>query len=443
VNIHIRFAILLAAMTVMMRPLAAAEWLELTDLTLFDGTGAEVRAVERLVVRDGEIVAIDGDGEALQAGADDTVTRIDLGGAFVMPGLIDTHVHLANWPRPRSELVERLDWALDHGVTGLRDLGSDARVLAELRRAVELGQIPGPRIRFAAIFGGTTLFDHPAMSQSALGFAPGTAPWLRAASGAVELPVLVAQARGAGADALKLYGDLDAGRVGELAAEARRQDMMVWAHATVFPASPQELVAAGVQSLSHAPYLVWAAADEVPADYKFRTRGAWDEVAPDHPRILKLLDAMADKGVVLDATLAMFRDMTKYRPPEGIEWAMQAFEWGVAVTRLAHERGVAVSVGTDAFFPVSSHAPPNTQVELRTLVEDVGLTPGEALVAATRNSAKAAGLDGLVGTVEVGKRADLLVLGADPLDDIAAVGNIRWVIVDGRIHRRPASGARP
>lgn len=427
----------LTAMVLMVQPLAAAEWLELNDLTLFDGTGAEVRSVERLVVRDGLIVAIDGLGADTRLESGDSVTTINLDGAFVIPGLVDTHVHLSNWPRPRHDLVDRLSWALDHGVTTLRDLGSDARVLADLKRAVAMGEIPGPRIRIGAIFGGDTLFDHPAMQQASPGFRPGQAPWLRAVSGEAELPVLVAMARGAGVDALKLYGDLDAARVHGLVTEAQRQGLMAWAHATVFPASPQDLVAAGVQSLSHAPYLIWAAIEEVPDDYEYRTRGPWDEVAPDHPRIVELLDAMAERGVVLDATLAMYRDMTRYRPPEGIEWAMQAFEWGAAVTRLAHERGVAVSVGTDAFFPVSPYAPPNTHVELRALVEDVGMTPAEALIAATRNGAKAAGLDDAVGTVEIGKRADLVVLGADPLADIGATTRIEWVIVDGRIHKRP------
>jgi imidazolonepropionase-like amidohydrolase len=420
------------------RPAVAAQWLELSNFTLFDGSGEPVRTVDRMLVRDGEIVAIDGEGDGVLPRAGESITSIDLDGAFVIPGLIDTHVHLANFPRPRLELVNRLSWSLDHGVTTLRDLGSDARVVSELARAVETGDIAGPRIRAGAIFGGKTLFDHPAMQQAAPGFAPGQAPWLRAVSSDDDIAVAVAMARGAGAHALKLYGDMDAGLVGQLVAEAERQGLMAWAHATVFPASPRELIEAGVQSLSHAPYLIWAAVENVPDDYNYRTRAAWTEIPPDHPDILAVLDLMAERGVVLDTTLAMFRDMTRYRPPEGIEWAMDAFEWGVAVTRLAHERGVPVATGTDAFFPVSPMAPPNTHVELRALVDDVGMSPRDALVAATANAALAAGLADRVGTVAVGKRADLVVLGSDPLADIGATTDIRWVIVDGRIHRRPS-----
>jgi imidazolonepropionase-like amidohydrolase len=432
------WCLVLGVALLVLRPGMAAQWLELSNFTLFDGTGEPAREVGRLLARDGEIITIDEEGEGASPMPGEVVTSINLDGAFVIPGLIDTHVHLANYPRPRHELVDRLSWSLDHGVTMLRDLGSDARVLSELARAVERGDIVGPRIRVGAIFGGETLFDHMAMQQAAPGFTPGQAPWLRAVSADAELPVLVAMARGAGAQALKLYGDLDAGQVAALTAEAQRQGLMAWAHGTVFPASPHELIEAGVQSLSHAPYLIWAAVEDVPADYNYRTRAAWTEIPPDHPDILAVLDLMADRGVVLDTTLAMFRDMTRYRPPEGIEWAMEAFEWGVAVTRLAHERGVPIATGTDAFFPVSPFAPPNTHVELRTLVEDVGLSPAEALVAATRNGAVASGLDDQVGTVAVGKRADLVVLGSDPLADIGASTDIRWVIVDGRVHRRPS-----
>ena len=420
------------------RPAAAAEWLELSNFTLFDGTGEPAREVGRLLVRDGEIVAIDGEGDASEPAPGEAVTSIDLDGAYVIPGLIDTHVHLANYPRARHELVDRLSWSLDHGVTTVRDMGSDARVLSELALAVNAGEIAGPRIRAGAIFGGKTLFDHQAMQQAAPGFTPGQAPWLRAVPADAEMPVLIAMARGAGAQALKLYGDIDAGQVAELTKEAQRQGLMAWAHATVFPASPRELIEAGVQSLSHAPYLIWAAVEDVPDDYNYRTRAAWTEIQPDHPRILAVLDLMAERGVVLDTTLAMFRDMTRYRPPEGIEWAMEAFEWGVAVSRLAHERGVPLATGTDAFFPVSPFAPPNTHVELRTLVEDVGLSPAEALVAATRNGAVASGLGDEVGTITVGRRADLVVLGSDPLADIGASTDIRWVIVDGRVHRGPS-----
>lgn len=427
--------VLWLSLAVAVNPPARAELLELTGFTLIDGTGAEPREIERLTVRDGRIIGIDGAGEHGAPEPGEVVTTIDLDGAFVIPGLVDAHVHLANYPRPRAELAERLGWSLDHGVTTLRDLGGDARILADLKRAIAAGEIEGPHLRFAAMFGGEKMFDHPAIGAAAQGFELGEAPWLRAASGEVDLPAIIAMARGAGVSAIKLYGDLDAARVSEIVDESSRQELMAWAHGTVFPASPGELVAAGVSSLSHAPYLVWEGADEVPADYAMRTQGPWDEIAPDHPRILELLDAMAERGVVLDATLSMYRDMHQYRPPEGIEWAPVAFEWGVSLTRLAHERGVPIAVGTDAFFPVSPHAPPNTHVEIETLVEDVGLSPMAALVAATQNGAIAAGVGDERGTVEVGRIADLVVLGSDPLADIRATRDIRHVIVSGRRHR--------
>ena len=76
----------------------AAEYLELTDFQLIDGTGAPARSVHRLVARDGVIVMIDGEGEMPKPEADARWLRIGLSRAWVLPGLIDTHVHVARFP---------------------------------------------------------------------------------------------------------------------------------------------------------------------------------------------------------------------------------------------------------------------------------------------------------------------------------------------------------
>src|SRR5690242_14032466 len=81
----------------------AATVLELDDLRLIDGTGAPARHVDRLVVSDGRIVAIDGEGSVPAMAANDRWQRVALGGATVMPGLIDTHVHVARFPNTRAK----------------------------------------------------------------------------------------------------------------------------------------------------------------------------------------------------------------------------------------------------------------------------------------------------------------------------------------------------
>ncbi|MCP1726574.1 imidazolonepropionase-like amidohydrolase [Natronospira proteinivora] len=424
----------LGILLILATPVAnAAEWLVLENLKLIDGTGSEPRTVSSLLVRDGVIASIDGEPSVSDPKPMDKVTRIDLDGAWVMPGLVDAHVHLAHYPRGHNQLADRLDWAVRGGVTTVRDMGGDARVLAEARRALEAGELVGPTVRFSAILGGESMFDHPVLAQAARGYGPGNAPWLRAISDDTDLTRMMAKARGAGVSGVKIYGDLDAAQLRRVAEAAEAQGLMRWAHGTVFPARPSELVAAGVQSLSHAPYLVWEAVDSVPADYRKRTQGPYSDIPPDHPRILALLERMAEEGVVLDTTLSLYRDMHRYRPPEGIEWASEAFDWGVELVRLAHEHGVMVAAGTDAFEPVNSMAPPNTHVELFTLVEDVGMAPMEALVAATRNGAIATGVDQERGTLTVGKAADLLVLDANPLENIRNTLELRLVVTNGQI----------
>ena len=98
---------------------------------------------------------------------------------------------------------------------------------------------------------------------------------------------------------------------------------------------------------------------------------------------------------------------------------------------MAHSRGVKLTTGTDWFEPREDETLPHTHDELAIFVNEIGLTPMEAIVAATRNGAGALGILADRGTIEVGKAADLVVLDADPLDDIANTRRIRQVYKDG------------
>lgn len=411
--------------------LAAEHWLQLDNLTLIDGTGAPPRAVDKLVARDGKIIAVDED--APQPEPFDVVTRVDLGGAFVIPGLIDSHVHLSGYPGDREAIAGRMQQALRGGVTSVRDMAGDARVLADARRAVLRGELTGLTIAPAALMGGPTMFADPRVGLASVGYAAGTAPWAQAITAESDLALAVARAVGAGAHAIKVYGNLDGRLVASIAAEAHNQGLAVWAHATVFPAAPGELLDAGVDVLSHAPYLVWEAVDEVPADYGARRAGPYDDIDPEHPKIEALLRRMAVAGTPLDTTLLIYRDAI--RMAEGSErgaWSEKAFDWGVRVTRLAHRLGVPLAAGTDRFLK-DEWSLPDLHDELAILVDDAGLEPMDALVAATATAARASGLGAERGTLAIGKAADLVVLGANPLADIAATRAIRLVVKDGVI----------
>lgn len=413
-------------------PGQAADYLELLDFQLIDGTGAAPRAVERLVARDGVIAAIDDLGTAGEQAPGDTWQRISLAGAWVIPGLVDTHVHVARFPDARARAERILRGAVRGGVTSVLDLGGDARALADVERALARGEFSGPTLVFSAMFGGPGIFIGGPTTQLAYGRPPGDAPWTRAVDGDTELPLAIAQAKGAGAGNIKLYGNMTAALAARVIAEAHRQGLRTTAHATLFPARPGELVEAGINILSHAPYLVWEAVETVPDDYGARISGPWSEIPADHPDLLALYRAMAERGVALDATLFVYRAMQDYSPHVQADWAPDAFAWGAQAVRHAHAAGVTITTGTDWFEPRNEYAPPNTHTELQLLVEHAGLTPMDAIVAATRNGAAAIGLEARRGTVEVGKAADLLVLEASPLEDIRNTAKIRMTIKDGR-----------
>ncbi len=400
-----------------------AENLVLSNLNLIDGTGADARFVDKLVIKDGRIA------EA-QIKLDGEVTRIDLQGAWVLPGLIDTHVHVARFPDTARQAKLILEQAVRGGITAVRDLGGDARALAEISRALHSREWIGPEIRYAGIYGGESLFADQRIAALAIGFNPGEAPWTQAVNRQSNLGLMVAASKGAGAAGLKIYGNLDAELAAALIQEANRQQMQSWAHATVFPAGPGDLVDAGIDSLSHAAYLVWEAADEIPGDYAARTRGAWQDTPPDHPKLVALFKKMADQGVYLDATLYVYQAMHRVIPPEHAAWAADASAWGAEVTSVAHKLGVAITAGTDWFEPAEGELP-HTHAELALLVEQAGLSPMQAIVAGTRNGAGALGILHQRGTIEPGKAADLLVLNSSPLTDIHNTGDIRMVIKDG------------
>jgi imidazolonepropionase-like amidohydrolase len=216
--------------------------------------------------------------------------------------------------------------------------------------------------------------------------------------------------------------------VSALTAEAHRQGMMAWAHATVFPAKPSDVVAAGVDVLSHAPYLVWEAAPRVPQDYTVRAMGDFQHIRPDDPRILAVLDSMKARGEILDATLHVFEEEAA-RTPDRVGKGIVA--WEGAVTRLAHERGVLVDAGTDGMGSPEDTVP-NIYREMTSLVHDAGFTPLEAIGAATRVAAMALGISATHGTVSPGKMADMVVLSADPATDIENTRDIVEVWKHGR-----------
>ena len=419
---------------------AAPKPLLLTHVGLIDGTGSAVRRDMTIVIDGKRIAAVYPDGT--QAAPKDADVR-DLDGKYVIPGLIDAHVHITDAEPDIAHYQAFLHALLLGGVTCIRDMAGDDRLLQFLAEQANSDVFASPDIFYVALMAGPTFFKEDFRAQDASKGEPlGFAPWMQAIDAKTDIALAVAEAKGTGATGIKLYANLPAALVRAIATEAHRQGLRVWTHATIFPAKPGDAVDAGADTISHSPYLVWEAAPSVPDDYKMRAMGDFEHVRPDAPRILALFDAMEKRGTILDATLLVFRNEAEHHPQSVGAGIMP---WSYAVTRLAHKRGVLIDAGTDdAGFPYGKDGPdldqmPSVHQEMALLVEHAGFTPLQAIQAATEIGAAALGQSAKRGTVTPGKLADMVVLDADPSRDIRNATKIDFVVKNGRVYARGAN----
>lgn len=390
------------------------------DVQVVDVQEQTVTPNRRVILRGDSIFSVGTLGDRMP----DTVdVRIDGRGGFLIPGLVDHHVHLT--PGMTRALVQ----AARGGVTMVNAMAGDNRTAGEYARAVLAGELMGPEIAYASVMAGPDFFVDPRFRGASLGFAFGTAPWAQAVTASTDIVRAVSAARGSGAEALKLYAMIDSALAARLIAEAHHQGMRVIAHGTVFPARPLQLVGGGVDVLTHVPYLSWQGAASIkPEDSFNRANGPYEQVPADAPAIERLLQAMRARGTYLEPTLEVFLG----RPTTAT--AMR--EWSRAVTRRAFTLGIPILAGTDGMIGNDAEALPNIHKELVRLV-DAGLSPGAALASATIVPARAMGRSRTHGAIAPGRVADLVLLDANPLVDITATTRIRQVFLKGRAVRTP------
>jgi imidazolonepropionase-like amidohydrolase len=397
---------------------------------LIDGTGAVTKPDIDIVVEGERIRAVVPDSAAGDYARGANVA--DVHGLYAIPGLIDSHVHLATSPNRRyAEALLRRD--VYSGVTAVRDMAGDARLLADLSRGALLGEIPTPDIYYAALMAGPEFFKDPRTADATRGAVPGEVPWMRAITPATDLKLAVAEAHGTGATAIKIYADLPADLVRNITEEAHRQNLLVWAHAAVFPASPQEVIDAGVDVVSHSCLLAYQASTHMPPAYHKRPPVEANKFAGDNPVLDSLFADMKRHGTILDATLYVYDVMWKVpnaRPPPYCKLALAE-----QIAADAHRAGVMISAGTDS--PGDwQDAYPSLDAELSLLVHHAGFTPMEAIVASTRVGASTIGQAKEMGTVEPGKLADIVFLAKDPLADIDNVKSVVMTVKRGVPYRR-------
>jgi imidazolonepropionase-like amidohydrolase len=407
------------------------------DVILIDGTGGQERKGMDILINGERIERIFPD-----AGADPSLLLnakiVPLTGRFLMPGLVDAHVHLATPPNRReAEAIMRRD--LYGGVTAVRDMADDLRAVGELTRASLVGEIAGPDIYYAALMAGPHFFTDPRAVQVSAGGVPGQVPWMQAVGDETDLRLAVAQARGTYATAIKLYGDFSADLATKITQEAHRQHMLVWAHATLYPARASEVVAAGVDTISHACLLVWEPQEHVPGWAESHSPVALGPFRDGrNPALAALFAEMARRGTILDATVWAYSADTAGSsalpplPPGSCDDTV-----GGAITGQAYRAGVPIDAGTDNVADWTDRWP-DLFHELDELASKAAMSNSAVLEAATLTAARAAGQEREMGSIEAGKVANMVVLDSDPTTNLNNLRTIVLTVKRGRIFERSA-----
>lgn len=443
--------------------------LALTHVTVIDvATGAE-RRDQTVLISGGRIAAVSPARAArLPAGA----LIVNLRGKWMVPGLIDAHVHLTN-AVPERALRE----LLAAGVTTVRDVGANApdtgsyavgagqvERIAELAGRVERGELTGPRVRYCG---------------------PGFTSAARAPSNAIRLAVgdttdtTVARSvdylAAAGASCIKIYSGTRAAHVRALARAARARGLPLIGH-SLWEVPISEQLSWGWSEIEHQwvqpdELLSPGAAERMPKQPFARLFVGWALFNPMEPRARETARRIAAAGLAWTPTNvgneslsvpwmwgpitygADSMDQGRIRAAllPGATAAPSAADSSAAITRvmtefalrwtrLLHEAGVPLVAGSDA--PIDTvggrFAVPfgrGLHRELELLV-DAGLSPIEALRAATLNAARYIGVGESVGVITPGMLADFVILDADPLRDVRNIGRIHVVSVGGRLLSR-------
>jgi hypothetical protein len=426
-------AVCVAAMTAGLARAAEAPQITLyRHATLIDGTGGPARAGMSVLV----------DGERIEAVAQDAAIKdppgakvVDLAGKYLLPGLIDSHEHLATPPNRRAaEANMRRD--LYGGVTAIRDMADDLRSVAELARESRAGEVPGPDIYYAALMAGPSFFVDPRTHAANFGVTPGQAPWMQSIDGKTDIRTAVTLARGTSATAIKIYANLPPDLVTKIAAEAHRQGMAVWTHSAIFPTTPAQVLDARPDVTSHTCYMAYQVVG-VPPSYQARypvDPKPFEGAA--NPVMAGLFARMKAQGTILDPTLHVYaEDAERFaKNPKG-RTPLCGLELAASLTRQAFRAGVPLSTGTDGVAPASDPWP-TVYGEFSLLVRKAGLTPAEVIHAATETGARAAAQGADMGTLAPGKLANMIVLTRDPLADIENLKSLETTIKRGRAYPR-------
>ncbi len=396
----------------------------------FDTAKAALGPLSDVYLHGGRIAAI----YPAASPANEAATVIEGEGRALLPALFDMHAHEDAWNAALQ---------VAGGVTTSRDMGNDNALLAALSAEIDRGELIGPRVVPAGYIEGESPFS------SRGGFVVGG---VDAAKSAIDW---YAQR---GYRQIKLYNSIRPEWVAPVAEYAHARGLRVSGHVPAFSRS-ERVVREGYDELQHINQLMLNFVSDPDTDSRNLTRFTLvgERVRGldlDSPAVRDFVALLAAKGTVVDATIATFEEMYNQRQGEmnpslaaaadhvpyatRREWRSNSMEvnedniaayqasWTrmVAFVGRLHAAGVPLVAGTDGIAGFTLHR------ELELYVE-AGVPPGEVICIATRNGARYTGLEGELGRIAPGLRADLILVDGDPTRNISDIRRIAYVLKDG------------
>jgi imidazolonepropionase-like amidohydrolase len=429
--------------------------LVLENVTVIDGTGRAPLSDQTVVITGGRITSV---GLVGHEEHDKTARVVDARGKFLIPGLWDMHVHLAGVNADPSWSKDTLlPLLLANGITGVRDMGGELNVLLSWKREVEAGALLGPHIVAAGPW--LAIRGKPSREQVPV-------------ANAEEARAAVRDLKQRGADFIKIISLPSREAFFAVADEARKQNISFVGHLPL-EVGAAEASNAGMRSIEHFFYsefvLSFSAKEEelrkrLLEARKDRDAAAWEKIELEadasysEEKAATLFQTLKKNGTWVTPTLASL-DITShpeawkiddsnlaYVPPSiAKEWRdslndahmkegaaqlgrLSANDWKLA--REMHRTRMPLLVGSDSLDPFVFPGD-SLHRELAEFVQ-AGFTPVEALQAATQGAAQFLGREKELGTIETGKTADLVLLDANPVENISNTRRIFAVIRNGQ-----------
>jgi imidazolonepropionase-like amidohydrolase len=398
--------------------------LVITGATLIDGNGG-TPVPDSVVVIEGDRISAVGPRDAFPIPRRARI--IDARGKFLLPGFWDMHAHF-----------EQVEWGptyLAAGVTTVRDVGNEFEFITAVRDSLNAGRGLGPHMLLAGLIDGES----------------NTAWGLVRAANAAQAEAAVKKYHDAGFQQIKIYSSVQADVLEAICAAAHKLGMTVTGHVPN-GLNALQAVEAGMDQINHVQYLLPVMRPRAFRPLQGAAPPPLDFQSPEAQKAIQLFKA---HNTVFDPTLSVFEwslhpaeklfstiepgagkvprqlsgaILNTGVPPSAATQATAMLDRYYSIVGALHKNGLTVVAGTDQVVPGHS-----LHREIELYVKS-GFTPMEAIQAATLVPARVMKLDKESGTIEKGKRADLIILDKDPLDNIRNIRRIKTVIAGGRVY---------